>query len=244
MRHSRNMPIVSKKRLRSLKVAVPPAAELAPARAGIINAFASFNPTRDKIQIVYSSEAERRRLEKIIDKITKQLCTNRRPEWSQVSVYNQVALACVSAEAGKDSTKSVDIEDITKRLVDAATKLHRALGSPALPPNYIFRVFRSTDKWNQFVEHLQRLAALNYTKPPRNFDPVKRDCAVLAHLLITQCTVETATSTQSGLFRTVASLLHQFACPTADGKLVDLKYACDRVLKRVKAGTNFEIEPW
>ncbi len=171
MRHSRNMPIGSKKVLRSLKFDVPSAAELALARDQIMKRIESFDPTRDKIRIIASSEAELRREEKLIDKTTKLLCKSKRSELSKVAVYNRVVLACTSAEAGKDTTKPVDIEDITKGLVDAARKLHRALGNPSSPPNYIFRVFHSPDKWNEFVEYLEKLTTLNYSKPPRNFDP-------------------------------------------------------------------------
>jgi hypothetical protein len=96
--------------------------------------------------------------------------------------------------------------------------------------------------WNQFIGHLENLTKLRYRKRPRNFDPVKRACAVTAWLLITQNTDATPTGTQGGLFRTIAGLLHQFVYPTADGIIADLKTACDAVLKDVKAGCNLEAE--
>jgi hypothetical protein len=68
----------------------------------------------------------------------------------------------------------------------------------------------------------------------------KRACANLAYLPITNCTTQKPTGTAGGLLRTVAGLLHQFACPTQDGEIVDLKTGCDEVLRRVKAGADIE----
>jgi hypothetical protein len=134
------------------------------------------------------------------------------------------------------------VEEVTRRLVNAARELLRVLGRSDFPPNYKFRVFHYAQNWNQFVEHLERLAAITYHKPPRNIDRVKRDCAKLAYLLIDKCTNEKPTGTQGGLFRTVAGLLHQFACPSQDGKIVDLKTACDEVLRRARAGGKIETD--
>ncbi|MGO9400090.1 MAG: hypothetical protein ACLP19_19950 [Xanthobacteraceae bacterium] len=100
------------------------------------------------------------------------------------------------------------------------------------------------DNWNRFIEHLEQLKGLTYRKAPRNFDPVKRACAIEAWLLITEYTVAVPTGTQGGLFRTIAGLLHQFVYPTADGIIADLKLACDQVLKDVKAGCDLEEERW
>ena len=87
---------------------------------------------------------------------------------------------------------------------------------------------------------MEKLTALTYRKPPRNIDRLKRECAVVAWLLITKYTVKKPTGTQDGPFRTVAGLLHQFVCPTTDEEIIDLKSACDEVLKRVRAGSNLE----
>ena len=64
---------------------------------------------------------------------------------------------------------------------------------------------------------------------------------IIAYLLITKYTTEVPTGTEGGLFRTVTGLLYQFAYPTTDGEIVDLKTACDKVLKRIKAGQDLEI---
>jgi hypothetical protein len=186
------------------------------AREQILEQLASFNTQRDKIKPVYSSEAAQRRQEGIMDHITQLLRRHKRPKQSVV----------------------------TKELVNAARELLRVLGHSALPPNYMFRVFGTMQNRNQFIEHLERMAAITYRKPPRNIDRVKRDCANHAYLLITMCTTEVPTGTQGGTFRTVAGLLHQYTCPTADGKIVDLKTACDQVLKRVKSGQDLEIHRW
>jgi hypothetical protein len=111
------------------------------------------------------------------------------------------------------------------------------------PPHYKFGVFHTTEKWNRFIEHLEKLTTLTYRKPPRNIDRLKRNCAMDAWELITRCTVKNPSGTQGGLFRTVAGLLHQFVCPTADEEIIDLKSACDEVLKRVRAGCNLKTEP-
>jgi len=95
-------------------------------------------------------------------------------------------------------------------------------------------------KRNAFIEGLERLSALNYRRPPRNIAPAKRACGQLAYILITQCTTQKPTGTAGGLLRTIAGLLHQFAYPTQDGEIVDLKTACDQVLRRVKAGANID----
>ena len=112
----------------------------------------------------------------------------------------------------------------------------------SFPPIYKASVFQTVLNWNQFIGHLENFTELRYRKPPRNFDPVKRACAVTAWLLITQNTVVTPTGTPGGLFRSIAGLLHQFVYPTADGIIADLKTACDEVLKDVKVGCKLEDE--
>jgi hypothetical protein len=214
------------------------------AREQILEQLASFNTQRDKIKPVYSSEAAQRRQEGIMDHITQLLRRHKRPKQSVVAVYNQVSMACASMAPATRSTKPIDVDEVTKELVNAARELLRVLGHSALPPNYMFRVFGTMQNRNQFIEHLERMAAITHRKPPRNIDRVKRDCANHAYLLITMCTTEVPTGTQGGTFRTVAGLLHQYTCPTADGKIVDLKTACDQVLKRVKSGQDLEIHRW
>lgn len=231
------------KKVRSLKIRIPPAAELARARDQILNKLNSAAPA-DRFRIVPRSEAERQRDEGIVDQITRRLRAHRRSEQSEIMVHNQVLIACLSVEAEKHSTKPAVIEEITTKLVDAARELHSVLGKADLPPNYVFGVFRNVENWNRFVEHLEKLTTLTYRKPPRNIDRVKRECAVVAWQLITTCTVKNPTGSQGGLFRSVAGLLHQFVCPTADGEIVDLKSPCDDVLKRVRAGSNLETERW
>jgi len=135
------------------------------------------------------------------------------------------------------------VDEVTRELVAAARRLLRVLDRSDLPPNYRFRVFGTTQTWNQFIEHLERLEAITYRKPPRNIDRVKHDCANYAYLLITMCTTEVPTGTAGGLFRTVTNLLYQFAYPTKD-EIMDLKTACDKVLKRIKAGQDLEILRW
>jgi hypothetical protein len=229
------------KKVRSLKIEVPPAEELDQARRRILEKFESFNPERDKIQTIYSSEAEQQHGEDVIDQITILLRAHKRPELSETMIYNQVVWAC--AHIPEPATPPATKDQITKEVAASANKLLRQLGNPDLPPYNIFRVFGTIDKWNEFIEFLESLAALTHPKPPRNFDPAKRACAAVAYLLITTCTTQKPTGTAGGLFRTVAGLLHQFAYPTPDGEIVDLKTACDEVLRRVKAGEDPQQRP-
>ena len=76
-----------------------------------------------------------------MDHITKLLRKHKRPKQSETAVYNQVLLACSSAEVATRSTKPIDVDQVTKELVSAARELLRVLGHSALPPNYMFRVF-------------------------------------------------------------------------------------------------------
>jgi hypothetical protein len=232
------------KKPRSLKVDIPPAAELARARREILERLKLHDPERDKIKLACASEAERQREEEIVEEITKQLQVQKGPKEAPVYIYNVVVLACCSVETAKQSTKPIVVEEITTELVAAARELLRILGKQDLPAFYKFTVFHTVPNWNQFIGHLENLTKLRYRKPPRNFDPVKRACAVMAWLLITQNTVATPTGTQGGLFRTIAGLLHQFIYPTADGVIADLKTACDEVLKDVRRGCNLEAERW
>jgi len=218
--------------------------ELRLARHEIFERLKSYDPQRDKIELVCASEAEQRRAEEIVEDIVRQLRAHQRPKQAPVYTHNVVVQACCSVEAAKPSTKPIVVEDITTELVAAAGELLRILGKPDLPPFYAFTVFHTVPKWNQFIDHLENLKKLKYRKPSRNFDPVKRACAVTAWLLIAQNTVETPTGTHNGLFRTVAGLLHQFVYPTADGTLADLKTACDGVLQDVKSGCDLEAERW
>jgi hypothetical protein len=232
------------KRHRSLKVDIPPAAELARARREILDRWKTHDPNRDKIELVCATKTEQQRAEEIVEEIAKQLQAHQRPKRTKISIYNAVVLACCSVETAKQPTKPKLVEEITTELVSAARELFRILGKPDLPPFYTFHVFHTTPNWNQFIAHLENLTKVRYKKPPRNFDPVKRACAVTAWLLISENTVAKPTSTQGGLFRTVAGLLHQFVYSTADQNIVDLKTACDRVLKDVKTGRNPEAERW
>jgi hypothetical protein len=229
------------KKPRSPKIVTPPADELARARREIFDHLKSYDPKHDKIELVYASEAEQRRAEEIVEEIARQLRVHQRTNQTPVYTHNLVALACSFVEGAKPSRKPIVIENITTELVAAAGELLRILSKSDLPPFYVFTVFHTVPKWNQFIDHLENLTKLRYRKPPRNFDPVKRACAVIAWLLITQNTVATPTGTQGGLFRTITGLLHQFVYPTADG-IADLKAACDEVLKDVKAGCNLEAE--
>jgi hypothetical protein len=128
------------KKVRSLKIEMPPAAELARARDEILNKLASATPL-DRFRIVCPSEAERQRAEGIVDQITKLLLAHRRPKQSEVFIYNQVVLACSGVEAGKHSTKPAVVEEITTGLVDAARELHRVLGKADFPPPLQVRCF-------------------------------------------------------------------------------------------------------
>jgi hypothetical protein len=230
------------KKVRSLKIEVPPAEELALACEQIVQKIASFDPERDKIQTIYSSEAEQQHGEDVIDQITILLRAHKRPELSETMIYNQVVWA--SAHIPEPATPPATKDQITKEVAASADKLLRQLGNPDFPPHHKFCVFGQSDRWNVVIECLEGLAALTHSKPPRNFDPAKRACATLAYLLITRCTTQKATGTAGGLFRTVAGFLHQFAYPTRDGEIVDLKTACDEVLRRVKAGDDISKDRW
>ena len=59
--------------MRSLKIEIPSAEELERAEREILTRLASFDTQRDKIRSIYSSEAEQRRQEGIMDHITKLL---------------------------------------------------------------------------------------------------------------------------------------------------------------------------
>jgi hypothetical protein len=241
-RLERNMLTHPKRTVHSLKIEVPPAAELERARDQILKQLASFNPERDKIRTIQPTRAAQRNAEEIIDRITIELRAHKRPKQSDVRVYNEVVLACGSVP--KPPTRPVVEEKITKQTADASRKLHAILGNPDLPRNHIFCVFGSAQNFNQFIDSLEQLAALTYSKPPPNTDRVKRECAKLAYLLITRCTTQKPSGTVGGLFRTIAGLLHQFACPTHEGEIVDLKTACDEVLRRAKAGIKIENDRW
>lgn len=232
------------KKPRSLKVDIPPAAELARARREILDRVKLHDQKPDKIKLLCATETEQQWAEEIVEQIAKRLREHRKSKQAQVAMHGAVVFACCSVEASKEATKPRDVEEIKTELVAAAQKLLRILGRPELPPNFRYRVFRSVDNWNWFIEHLEKLTTLTYRKPPRNFDPVKRACAIEAWLLITEYTVAVPTGTQGGLFRTIAGLLHQYVCSTADGATANLKGACDAVLKFVKAGGNLETERW
>jgi hypothetical protein len=76
------------KRLRSLKIDIPPAAELAGARREIFDSLKSLDPKRDKIKLVCTSEAEQRRAEEIVEDIAKLLRIHQQPEQERVYTYN------------------------------------------------------------------------------------------------------------------------------------------------------------
>ena len=233
-RHNAALPM---KKVRSLKREVPSAEELNRAREQILKRLSS-NREPDKIRTIYPSEAAERPGENVLDQITIQLRAHKRPELSEVMIYNEVTMAC--AQIPKPATAPAIEDEITREVAATASKLLRLLGNSALPPHHQLVVFGQPDIWNEFIERLERLAALTYRRPPRNIDLAKRACATLAYLLITRCTTQKPTGTAGGLFRNVAGLLHQYACPTQDGEIADLKTACDEVLRRVKEGRNIE----
>jgi hypothetical protein len=229
------------KRVRSLKIELPLASELDRAREEIFGRLKSHDPNRNKIKIVCASEAEHRRAEAIVEDIARHLRAHQRPEQAPVYRRNLVVLACSAVETAKPSTKPIVVENITTDLAAAATELLRILGNPDVPP-FVFTVFHTVPKWNQFIDHLESLTKLTYRKPPRNFDRVKRACAVMAWLLITRLQSQFQLVRRVVCFATVAGLLHQFVYPTTNGIIADLKTACDKVLKDVKAGCNLETE--
>ena len=229
------------KKVRSLKKEIPPAEELDRARDQILKQLASFNPERDKIRTIYPSEAARQHGEDIIEQIVIELRPRKRPELSEAAIYNHVTMAC--GQIPKPTSPATE-DKIARDVAGAANKLLCLLGNPDFPPYHIRRVFGSVQIWNEWIDRSERLAALTYRRPPPNSDPAKRACANLAYLLITKCTTQKPTGTERGLFRNVAGLLHQFACPTQDGEIADLKTGCDEVLRRLKAGADIENDGW
>ncbi|MGO9632226.1 MAG: hypothetical protein ACLPXW_24980 [Xanthobacteraceae bacterium] len=130
------------KRPRSLKIDIPPAAELARAWREIFDRLKSHDPKRDKVKLVCDTEAEQQRAEEIVDQIARRLRKHQKPKQAQGTMYNAVVIACLSVEAANESTKPMDVEEITMELVAAAQELLRILGRPELPPNFRYRVFQ------------------------------------------------------------------------------------------------------
>lgn len=86
---------------------------------------------------------------------------------------------------------------------------------------------------------------LTYKKPPKQSGSGKKECAILAYLLVTKVTTERPKKSRDGLFYAVTDLLYQVICPTADdGNVNKLKHFCDAVLDRVDRGFDPEHNRW
>ena len=129
-------------------------------------------------------------------------------------LYNEVTIAC--AQIPKPATAPAIEDEITREVAATASKLLRLLGNFALPPHHQLGgvVFGQPDIWNEFIERLDNSGASPTGDLRGIIDLAKRACATLAYLLITRCTTRKPTGTAGGLFRNVAGLLHQYACPT------------------------------
>jgi hypothetical protein len=243
MQHETQHVIHPMKNNHSLKVDVPPPEELRLAEEKILNALSRFNPDKEKIRVGDLSEAERRRLENIIEKITKLLWEHRRPGLSQIRLYNQV---CLALGGMRKKPKPAVVEKATQDCVKAADRLHRVLRRKDFPPHHEWLICNGhLDNWNTFIECLERAMELTYKKPPKQSDRGKRRCAINAYLLITKFTTERPKRTRGGLFYRVTDLLYQVNYPTADdGNENKLKYICDAVLDRADKGFNPEHERW
>jgi hypothetical protein len=216
------------KKIRSLKIEIPPPAELAEWKKRVLSELSQFDCARDKFSIDP-------RKKPIIEKIAKKLLPHINPGLSEVQLYNQVVLVAFVAKYPKPS----EVEEITDGAVGAAKKLLRVLSNPDFPPNYMRRVSDGdVVNWNKFIESLERLAAITYKKPPKNEDPVKRECAINAYWLITEFTKEIPTRTRGGIFYEIASLLFQVNCLTASNETDQLRSTCNKLLDRVDKGFN------
>ena len=119
----------------------------------------------------------------IVEKIVQKLRPHKRPELSLNQLFNRVVMACPQS----DYSSPAIIKGLTNDLGGAAKALHLVLGRTDLPPNYVFRICGGdVDKWNIFIECLERTMALAYEKPPKNQNRLKRDCAIRAYELITR----------------------------------------------------------
>jgi hypothetical protein len=219
------------KNIRSLKVAAPPASELTKARNQILSSLRRFN---NKFSIDARTDPEGwKRKKPLVEEITKKLGRYRKPGLSQKQLFNQTVIAsCV-----RKDPDPVVVEGITADLVVTVTRLYRILGHPDFPRNYQYRISGGrVENWNQFIQCLERSMEITYKKRPRNEDPVKRQCAINAYLLITDFTTGvTPTKTRGGLYYAVADLIYQVNYPNPDdGNTDKLKHACDKFLDAVR----------
>jgi hypothetical protein len=220
------------KNIRSLKVPLPPPAELEEAKEKILGNLSRVNWQTVRFSIDARTDPEGwKRQKPIIEKITQTLWKHKRPPFSRNKLYNQVVMASCMF---KHTAPSV-IEEITEDLVQTVNKLYRILGHPDFPPNYRFRIFGCVENWNQFIGCLERSMKITYNKPPKNQNPMKRDCVINAYFLITNFTTAIPRKTRGGLFYKVADLIYQANCPTADdGNTDKLKSTCDKFLNLVR----------
>jgi hypothetical protein len=228
------------KAIRSLKDDIPPPEELRRAKAEILNAWKLFDARKTKLRMGNSDD--RQRVEEIFERITKLLWERKRVGIFRVLIYNNVLGNCPRPRASKPAA----IEDSVKECVKAANKLHRLLGRRDFPANYQFQISEGrADKWNLFIGCLERAMQLKYTKPPKQSDNKKIDCALSAYILIKRYTTARPTKSRDGLFYTVTDLLYQVGNPAADdGNANKLKYICDKVLDRVGEGFDPERDRW
>ena len=85
------------------------------------------------------------------------------------------------------SIQARQIDEVTEEIVEAAKNLCDVLWREELPPNYVFQISAgSIDKWNTFIDCLERASSLLYKKPPKNENNFKRRCAISAYTLITK----------------------------------------------------------
>jgi hypothetical protein len=183
-RHVSNMAF--NKNIRSLRVAVPPPAELKEAKEKILGDLSRVNwqTVRGSIDARTDPEGWKRK-KPLIEEITKKLGRYKKPGLSQNQLFNQTVIASFVSKY----PDPVVVEGITADLVPTVTRLYRILGRPDFPPNYRYRICGGrVENWNQFIQCLERSMEITYKKRPRNEDPVKRQCAINAYWLITNFT--------------------------------------------------------
>jgi hypothetical protein len=224
----------SNKQFRSLKIDVPPPAELKRAKKKILQTLSQVDWPAVKFSINERTDPEGwKRKKLLIEKIVEKLKPHATPGLSLNQLFNHVVVACCQS----DYSAPAEIETLTKDLVGAAKAQHLVLGRKDLPPNYTFRICDGdVYKWNIYIECLERTMALTYTKPPRNTDLIKQGCAINAYVLIRTCTTQTPGKTRGGLFYAVTDLLYQSKFPKDDQRTDRLKFICDGLLDRVKKG--------
>jgi hypothetical protein len=228
--------------IRSLKYDIPQPEELRRAKAEILNALEQFDGSKTKLRMGAPTSGDRQRVEEIFERITELLWKCKRSGISRVQIYNNVLVNCPLPRASKPAA----VEDSVKECVKAANTLHKVLSRRNFPANYKFRIARGgAYKWNLFIECLETAMQLEYTKPPKQSDSKKIDCALTAYILIKSYTTARPTKSHDGLFYTVTDLLYQVNNPAADdGNANKLKYICDKVLDRVREGFDPERDRW